>query len=209
MQSKLFSAGAKGVGAARLALLAGAVVGLALFSSATATACSILPPRLPPALAPMPGESASDFQARQTLHFDGFAALQQQNAGDAVRQRQQDVWTRADKVAVVEIVSVETGVEIPNMPIGRGVRATVKPVGWLKGRPAKGRAGRTAFTLAHTSYTSCGPSPSWPVFSGQKGDRFLVFLNANAPAQDATMDAIKPSDIVLGDLSTALAFQVR
>jgi hypothetical protein len=133
-----------------------------------------------------------------------------QRARDAERESQLDVWTRARSVALVEVVGVETEVEIPQSPMGLGVRSTVKPVGWLKGGSAvKKKSARGSFVLAHVSFTSCGASPNWPIFSGKAGDRFLVFLNADAPAQDAVLDVVAPGDIVLAELSVALAAQVR
>lgn len=175
-----------------------------------AEACSILPPPVPPAPVYVPGESESDYRERATLHIDGFNALQLQRARDAERENQLDVWTRARSVALVEVVGVETDVEIPQSPMGLGVRSTVKPVGWLKGGSAvKKKAARASFALAHVSFTSCGASPNWPIFSGKAGDRFLVFLNADAPAQDAVLDVVAPGDIVLAELSVALAAQVR
>jgi hypothetical protein len=94
--------------------------------------------------------------------------------------------------------------------MGRGVRSTVKPVGWLKGAAAiKKKTARASFVLRHVSFTSCGASPNWPVFSGKPGDRFVVFLNADAPAQDAVLHVVAPGDIVLAELSVALAAQVR
>lgn len=195
------------VGAVRLALIAGVAASLVAASASGAAACSILPPPMPPAILPMPGETDADFAARRTLHFDGFNALQAQDARNRAEARQSDLWTRAERVAVVEVVSIETEVEIPNSPMGRGVRTRVKPVGWIKGSAAHKR--RAPFMLAHQGYTSCGPSPNWPVFAGAPGDRFMVFLSAAAPSQNAVLDVIKPDEIVLGPLATALAAQVR
>ena len=195
---------------ARFAVIAGLAAGLASVLSPQAMACSILPPQPPPALLPVIGETEEQFRARQTLHFDGFNALQRQRAQDAERDRQISFWTQAQKAAVVEIVRLETGLEIPNQMMGRGSRATVRPVGWIKGRESmRGRAGRAAFALAHTSFTSCGPSPNWSVFKGQPGDRFVVFFSAGAPGQETTLGVLRPSEIVAGDVTAAMAAQVR
>jgi hypothetical protein len=195
---------------ARRTSFAVVAVGVAAFAVLPAAACSILPPPVPPALAYLAGESESDYRTRADLHVDGFNALQHQRTRDAVRERQLNAWTRAEKVAVVEIVRVETEVEIPQSPMGLGVRSTVKPVGWLKGSKTLTRkTARAPFVLAHVSYTSCGPSPGWPIFSGKPGDRFVVFLNGEAPSQTAALDAVAPGDIVLGELTQALAAQVR
>jgi hypothetical protein len=194
----------------RRAIGAVAAAGLAACVSLPAAACSILPPPVPPALVQIPGEAESEYQARASLHFDGFNALQQQRTRDATRERQLNAWTSAQKVAVVELVSLQTDVEIPGDLMGRGARASVKPKGWLKGGATlKKKAARTPFTLAHVSYTSCGPSPSWPVFYGKPGDRFVVFLNDKAPSQAAVVEVVAPADIVLPELTQALAAEVR
>lgn len=147
-----------------------------------AQACSILPPPAPPAPVCVPGESASAYREQTALHIDGFNALQMRCA----RESQLDVWTRARSVALIEVVDVETDVEAPQSPMDIGVRSTVKPLGWLKIRAdAKKKAARAPFMLAHFSFTSCGTSPNWPIFSG------------------------KPGDIVQSELSVALAAQVR
>jgi hypothetical protein len=194
----------------RRAVTSIAAAGLVVLSALPAEACSILPPPMPPAPVYVPGESESDYRQRAALHIDGFNALQQQRARDAAREKQLDAWTRARSVAVVEVVRVETDVEIPQSLMGRGVRSTVKPVGWLKGGASvKKRAAWAPFKLAHVGYTSCGASPNWSVFSGKPGDRFVVFLNADAPAQGAVLDVVAPGDIVLAELSIALAAEVR
>jgi len=211
MRSFLLAQASENFGATARRVATGvAAASLVAIVALPAEACSILPPPVPPAPVHVPGESESDYRERAALHIDGFNALQMQRTRDAARESQLDVWTRARSVAVVEVVGVETGVEIPQSPMGLGVRSTVKPVGWLKGgADVKKKAARAPFVLAHVSFTSCGASPSWPVFSGKPGDRFVVFLNADAPAQDAVLDVVAPGDIVLAELSVALAAQVR
>lgn len=196
--------------ARRRARAALAAAGMSAALGFPAAACSILPPPVPPAPVFVPGESASDYQARAALHIDGFNALQAERTREAVRASQSAAWTGAERVAVVELVRLETGVEIPQQPMGFGARATVKPVGWLKGRAAlKKKAARAPFVLAHVSYTSCGASPNWPVFSGKPGDRFVLFLNGEAPSQAAALNVVAPGDIVLPELTQALAAEVR
>lgn len=199
----------------RIPLLGRAVRGLAAAAAVAmlalpAQACSILPPPMPPMLAPMIGETESAFQERLTLHLDGFNALQRQKERAAQEDRQTSLWSGAVKVALVEIVSVDTDLEIPNSMMARGVRVRVKPVGWLKGREeVKGRAQRAEFDLAHVDATSCGPSPDWSVFSGKPGERFVVFMSADTPGQSAVTGVVAPADIVDRDLIVALAAQVR
>ena len=210
MRSFLLAQASENFGAtARLVATGVAVASLSAIVALPAEACSILPPAVPPAPVYLPGESESDYRERATLHLNGFNALQMQRARDAARESQLDVWTRARSVALVEVLGVATDVAIPQSPMGRGVRSIVKPVGWLKGGAAvKKKAARASFVLAHVSFTSCGASPDWPIFSGKAGDRFLVFLNADAPAQDAVLGVVAPGDIVLAELSVALAAQV-
>lgn len=196
---------------AKLALIGATILGLLALSSGPAVACSILPPKMPPMLAPLPDEPEAAYRERQQLHFDGFNALQRQRTQDAERARQADAWTNAVKVAVVELVRVETGP--PNqqtMMMGPSVRASVRPISWIKGRATLSRTQAQApLTLAYLGYTSCGPYPDWPVFRGKTGDRFVMFFNADAPSQAAALTVYKPADIVVGDVTAALAAHVR
>jgi hypothetical protein len=155
----------------------------------------------------MPNETPEAYQARFSQHLDGFNAVQKLRAQEKTLERQKTAWTGAETVAVIEIVSKETGVEIP---VGRGVRARVRPVAWIKGADKlNDKTRRASFTLAHTAFTSCGPAPNWPVFNGVQGDRYVIFLSPGAPAQERALDVLAPNEIVFGDVTAALATQVR
>ncbi len=183
--------------------LAGAVLAASLIGVGEARACSILPPPMPPALAPMIDESEESYRARRELHMDGFQALQRMKAEDEARARQAQLWESSAAVALVEVKTLTRDVPT-NSPMGRGNRADLKVAGWLKG---KGKA--RSLSLAHVDYTSCGPSPQWDVLNGKPGERFVVFFETGAANQAAARGSVLVGAIAEPAIIRALAAKVR
>ncbi len=178
-----------------------AVVAFAALASGEALACSILPPMPPPQVVMIPGESPEAFEPRAKLHYDGFAALQEKKARDSEAARQADLWDRAARVAVVELVSAR---EVSIEPFGTGRAVQVKPVSWLKGK-----GGKAPVEIAHTSYTSCGASPWWDALAGKSGERFVVFFTEGPIGQASVMDAMAVGRVTDTRIIAALAGRAK
>lgn len=183
----------------------GAVAAMAagVFVAGEASACSILPPPMPPQVVMIPNEPQAEYEARAKLHMEGFQALQQVKKRNDTHEKQTGLWSNSAAVALVEVKSIDRAVPMQN-GFGTGSRADVKVVSWLKG---KGKA--KSLTLAQTAYTSCGPMPLWDVFGGAAKERFVVFFETGGASQDDVREAMAVTQVVDPLAIQALAARVR